>query len=278
MDLRADFGQEKDMTYNPNIEDPAFPGFLKNWRQRRRLSQLELSLQSGLSQRHISFLETGRSNPSRFAIAQLAEALEMPAAEVDAMLLSAGFAALSSRKGWDGAVQRAVEASIDHVMKGHEPYPAVSIDRIWNLLKANEAAQRFFTLAGARGETNILREILSPGPVRDCILNWNDTARALLRLLELEVARRPHDQEARQLLDELKSLDGVGDLLSDPSPDASAPVLTIRFRIEDAELELFSLIATIGMSADATLDDMRVETLLPANDATRAWFQDRFMQ
>lgn len=278
MDLRTNFGQEKDMTYNPNIEDPAFPGFLKNWRQRRRLSQLELSLQSGLSQRHISFLETGRSNPSRYAIAQLAEALEMPAAEVDAMLLSAGFAALSSRRGWDGSVQMAVDASIDHVLKGHEPYPAVSIDRIWNLLKANDAALRFFALAGARGDNNILREILSPGPLRDCILNWTDTARALLRLLELEVARRPHDGEARQLLDELKSLEGVGELANQPSSGLSAPVLTIRFRIGEMELELFSLIATIGMSADATLDDLRVETLLPANDATRAWFQEHFMQ
>ena len=84
------------MTYNPNVASPAFPGFLKNWRQRRRLSQLELALQSGMSQRHISFLETGRSNPSRFAISQLADALEMPAAEVDVMLLSAGFAARST--------------------------------------------------------------------------------------------------------------------------------------------------------------------------------------
>lgn len=261
------------MSYNPNQYDPTFPGFLKTWRQRRRLSQLELSLRSGMSQRHISFLETGRSKPSRFAIAQLAEALEMPAAEVDTMLLSAGFAARSSRHGWDDDTQKAVDVSIDHVLQGHAPFPAVSIDRIWKLVKANAPAQHFFRLAGARGDTNLLREILAPGQVRDRILNWEDTARALLRLLELEVARRPHDIEAHQLQTELMALDGVQTLMETPAASPNAPVLTIKFQIGQDVLELFSLIATIGMSADATLDDLRIETLLPANDETRVWFQ-----
>lgn len=264
------------MQHNLNISDPAFPGFLKSWRQRRRLSQLELSLQSGMSQRHISFLETGRSNPSRFAIAQLAEALEMPAAEIDAMLLSAGFAARSSLHGWDGETQKAVDASIDHVLRGHAPFPAVSIDRIWNLVKANEPAKRFFSMAGARGDPNLLREILSPGQLRNCISNWEDTSRALIRMLELEVARRPHDKEAQALLKELAALEGVAGLLEGPRPATNAPVLTIRFNFENVELEMFSLIATIGMSADAALDDLRLETLLPANDKTRDWFYSHF--
>lgn len=266
------------MSQNANPLHPTFPGFLKSWRQRCKLSQLELSLEAGLSQRHISFLETGRSNPSRFAIAQLADAMEMPAAEVDAMLISAGFAARSSRNEWDEATHQAVQASIDHVLSGHAPFPAVSIDRIWNLLKANEPAQKFFALLGARGDENLLREILSPGAVRDCILNWESTARGLLRLLELEVARRPHDRDAQQLLAELKALDGCDELSDRPSQERNVPVLTVQFQIEGEVLDMFSLIATIGMSADATLDDLRIESLLPANDSTRNWFQDRFMQ
>nr|WP_299208512.1 helix-turn-helix transcriptional regulator [uncultured Tateyamaria sp.] len=264
------------MSHDQTISAPAFPGFLRSWRQRRRLSQLELSLQSGMSQRHISFLETGRSNPSRFAIAQLADTLEMPAAEVDAMLLSAGFAARSSRNGWDDDAQKAVDMSIDHVLQGHAPYPAVSIDRIWNLVKANEPAQRFFALIGGRGDPNLLREILAPGNVRDCIVNWDETARALLRMLELEAARRPHDTEAHALQAELRAIEGVQPLLDTPATRPNAPVLTIKFQIDNYVLELFSLIATIGMSADATLDDLRIETLLPANDATRAWFEKGF--
>ena len=241
------------MSYNPNTSNPRFPGFLKNWRKRRRLTQLELSLQSGMSQRHISFLETGRSNPSRFAIAQLAEALEMPAAEVDTMLLSAGFAARSSHHGWADETQKAIDVSIDHILQSHAPYPAVSIDRIWTLVKANEPAQNFFGLIGARGDANLMREILAPGQVRDCILNWEDTARALLRLLELEVARRPHDVEAHELQDELLDLEGVQTLMGTPVHSPNAPVLTIKFLIGQEILEMFSLIATIGMSADAAL-------------------------
>lgn len=163
MDFNCGIGEGCGMTYNPNFVETAFPSFLKNWRERRRLSQMALSLQSGMSQRHISFLETGRSNPSRFAIAQLAEALEMPAAEIDAMLLSAGFAARSSRSGWNEETKQAVEVSIDHVLQSHAPYPAVSVDRIWNLKKANEPAQAFFAMAGADGDPNLLRQVLGPG-------------------------------------------------------------------------------------------------------------------
>jgi len=261
------------MSYNPTLPDPTFPGFLRNWRKRRRMSQLDLSLSAGMSQRHVSFLETGRSKPSRFAIAQLAEALEMPAAEVDTMLLSAGFAPSSSRDGWEDDVQQAIDASIDHVLTGHAPYPAVSIDRIWTLLKANAPAQRFFARVGSSGDPNLMREILKPGAVRDSIVNWDDTARALMRLLELEVARRPHDADAHRLQAEFLAMDGVGALMGTPIVAPNAPVLTIKFQAGPDVLELFSLIATIGMSADAALDDLRIETLLPANDETRAWFK-----
>lgn len=229
-------------------------------------------MRAGPSQRHVSFLETGRSNPSRFAISQLAEALKMPAAEVDAMFLSAGFAARSTRERWDDATLGAIEASIDHILQSHAPYPAVLIDRIWTVLRANEPAQAFLTKIGGTGGPNLLREFLTPGPVRDSIRNWDETARGLMRLFELEVARRPHDREAKAMHAELLQIPGVGPLMSLVGTNRSAPVLTIQFLIDDAELELFSLIATIGMSAEAALDDLRIETLLPANDATRAWF------
>lgn len=252
-----------------------FPSLLKNWRTKQRLSQLDLALEAGLSQRHISFLETGRSQPSRQAIAQIGEALTMPAAEIDAMLTSAGFAPLGSDTRWSDETREAVNASIDHVLRSHEPYPAFSVDRIWNLQKANHAALAFFGLLGAIGEPNILRAIMMPGPLRSRILNWEDNTRALLRLLELEVVRRPNDQDARTLLDNLLSLPGVTDALGQRADTHPRPVLTLRFDVDGAELSLFSMIATIGMSADAALDDTRIETLLPADDATRSWFSAR---
>ncbi|SFR98540.1 helix-turn-helix domain-containing protein [Yoonia litorea] len=262
------------MTLLMNRPQDAFGPLLKSWRTRRRLSQLDLALDAGLSQRHLSFLETGRSKPSRYAIRQICEALDMPAAERDIMLMSAGFAPQSAHASWSDDVRDAVTTSIAHVLKGHEPFPAVSIDRIWNLQQANASAERFFAIAGATGDPNLLREIFSPGPLRSNIGNWPEVARALLRLLDLEVARRPHDDAAKALLDDLKDLPGVAAAIADRPKAHPAPVLSIHFTIEGAELRLFSLIATVGMSMDATLDDVRLETLLPADEATRRWFAD----
>ncbi|ROQ21556.1 Xre family transcriptional regulator [Marinimicrobium koreense] len=265
------------MTSILRTTDTPFSGFLKTWRTRRRLSQLELSLKSGMSQRHISFLETGRSKPSLSAIGQLGDALDMPAAEIDAMLLSAGFAARSSQRRWSQEAREAVGASIDHVLQSHAPYPAMAVDRIWNLQKANEPALQFFAMLGSTGTPNLLREVMMPGALRSRTINWEQTARALYRLLELEVARRPHDQEAHELLNELRDISGVAEAISQPSSENPLPVLSIQFQVEDAVLSLFSLIATVGMSSDPVIDDIRLETLLPADDVTREWFTKHFL-
>jgi transcriptional regulator with XRE-family HTH domain len=261
------------MTLVINPPQAAFGPLLKSWRTRRRLSQLDLALDAGMSQRHLSFLETGRSKPSRYAIRQICEALEMPAAEQDVMLMSAGFAPQSANASWSADVRDAVDASIDHVLNGHEPFPAVSVDRIWNLQRANGSAQRFFAIAGSTGQSNLLRDVFSPGTLRDNIRNWPEVTRALFRLLDLEVARRPHDDDGKALLNELKDLPGVSDAIADRPSEQPAPVLSIDFLINGAEIKLFSLIATVGMSMDATLDDLRIETLLPADEATRRWFK-----
>lgn len=255
-----------------NRPQDAFGPLLKSWRTRRRLSQLDLALDAGMSQRHLSFLETGRSKPSRSAIWQICEALELPAAEQDVMLISAGFAPQIADTSWSSEVRDAVSASVDHVLKGHEPFPAVSVDRIWNLQRANESAQRFFALAGGTGQLNLLKEVFAPGALRANIRNWPEVARALFRLLDLEVARQPHDAEGKALLDELKDLPGVAEAIAERPKEHPAPVLSIGFLIDGTELRLFSLIATVGMSMDATLDDLRIETLLPADEPTRRWF------
>ena len=118
----------------------AFRPLLKSWRKRRRLSPLDLALDAGMSQRPLRFLETGRWQPSRYAIRQFFEAFEMPAAEPDVMLMSAGFTPQSANGSWKADVRDAVNASIDHVLNGHEPFPAVSVDRILNLQRANDSA------------------------------------------------------------------------------------------------------------------------------------------
>lgn len=255
-----------------NRPQDAFGPLLKAWRTRKRISQLDLALDAGLSQRHVSFLETGRSKPSRYAIWQICEALEMPQAELDVMLMSAGFAPQSANTSWTTDVRDAVDTSLAHVLKGHEPFPAVSIDRIWTLQRVNDSARTFFARAGSTGQRNLLREVFQPGPLRANIRNWPEVARALFRLLDLEVARRPHDDEAKALLEELRDLPGVASAIVNRPKTPPAPVLSIEFVIDGVELKLFSLIATVGMSMDTTLDDLRIETLLPADEPTRQWF------
>lgn len=257
-----------------NRPQGAFGSLLRSWRNRQRLSQLDLALDAGLSQRHISFLETGRSHPSRYAVRQICDALQMPAAEHDVMLVSAGFAPQTADASWNADIRAAVNASVDHVLAGHDPFPAVAIDRIWTLQKANQSARVFFARAGGTGHPNLLLDVMSPGRLRDNITNWAEVTRALFRLVDIEVARRPHDVDGRRLLDQLKSLPGVADAIADQPREHLAPVVTVEFQIEGAALRLFSLIATIGMSMDATLDDLRIETLLPADETTRRWFDD----
>ncbi len=264
--------RKEGMSLLMNRPQDAFGPLLKSWRARQHVSQLDLAMDAGMSQRHISFLETGRSKPSRYAVRQICEALGMPAAEHDVMLVSAGFAPQSTDASWNADIRKAVDLSIDHVLKSHDPYPAVAVDRIWNLQKANASALRFFAVAGGTGQPNLLCEVFSPGVLRDNIRNWPEVTRALFRLLDLEVARRPHDQEGRHLLEELKALPGVADAIAERPKEHPAPVISVEFLIDGAQLKLFSLIATVGMSMDATLDDMRMETLLPSDEPTRKWF------
>lgn len=260
------------MTDLTSVSRSRFPELLRSWRQKRRLSQLDLSLAAGLSQRHLSFLETGRSNPSRHSITQLGEALEMPTAEYDTLLVSAGYAALSERLEWAEETRDAVKLSVKHILDGHAPYPAVAIDQMWNLQHANLPALNFFGLMGGTEDRNILRGLMTPSPLREKVVNWDQAVRALLRLLELEAARRPSDAELHSLLGELRALPGMCAATDLPAESEPEPLITIELIHESAHVRLFSTIATIGLSADATIDDLRIETLLPADEDTRGWF------
>jgi hypothetical protein len=138
----------------------------------------------------------------------------------------------------------------------------------------SDAIGRLTAVSLSHPQPNLLRDVFSPGVLRDNIRNWPDVTRALFRLLDLEVARRPHDVAGKALLDELKELPGVAAAVTDRPKEHPAPVLAIEFLIDGKQLRLFSLIATVGMSMDPTLDDLRMETLLPADERTRRWFTD----
>jgi transcriptional regulator with XRE-family HTH domain len=244
---------------------------MRAWRSRRRLSQLDLALAADMSQRHISFVESGRTNPSRAAVHRLCDALEVPAIDRERIYLAAGYAILRPDAAWEASVRQAVAESLAFIIERHEPYPAMVVDRLWNLKSANAAAARFIARVGGRPELNVVKALLDPDCLRSALVNWRDAAARLMGLIELEVARRLSDPEGERLLHELMALPGLGDLPA-RTQEAVGPALILHFRVADTELRLFSMVASIGMTADPALEDLKLETLLPADEQTRAWF------
>jgi transcriptional regulator with XRE-family HTH domain len=249
-----------------------FGSLLKTWRSRRRVSQLDLALTAELSQRHVSFMEIGRSGPSRGMVERLADALEIPWADRDSFFLAAGFSAPLAQTAWSDATRAAVDASLSHILESHNPYPALIVDRLWNLQRANAATARFFLRLGGRPELNVVRTLLDPEGLGRRLVNRAAVAARLIGLIEVEVARRLDDPEGQALVESLRAM------LPQNSPRRWAPIepgpaATLHFRVDDGDLFLFSLVASVGFAREASIEDLKIETLLPADEATRVWFR-----
>ncbi len=255
------------------VESPAFGSLLKAWRARRRVSQLDLALDADLSQRHVSFLESGRSKPTRSSIEKLADALTIPRGERDRLFAAAGFVAPTSMAPWSPEARMAIDESLKFIIDRHDPFPAMIVDRLWNLQQANPSAARFLSAFGPPASTNIVAALLHPDGPRKALVNWREVAARLVGLIEVEVARRLDDGEGRALLLEIFDLPGVADACAKaPDLGPGAPVMSLHFHVDGRDLRLFSLVATVGMSVDPGLEDLKLETLLPADAETRAWF------
>jgi transcriptional regulator with XRE-family HTH domain len=256
----------------PRTQPVPVGALLREWRAARRLSQLDLALDAGVSTRHLSCVETGKAKPSREMVALLADTLEMPLRERNALLLAAGYAPeypetdLSSQEL--APVRRAIECILEH----QEPYPAFVLDRHWNILMANGAAARVTGfLRGGSTHANMMREFFDPDGLRACVANWEEVAEDLVRHLHDALAVSPSDAKARSLLDELLRYPGVPSRWRTRELGAlPSPVLTVEFRKGDESLRFFSTITTFGTSRDVTLDELRIECTFPADEATAA--------
>ncbi|MGA0599775.1 helix-turn-helix domain-containing protein [Caulobacter sp. KR2-114] len=254
-------------------ETPAFGSLLKAWRARRRVSQLDLALDADLSQRHVSFLESGRSKPTRASIEKLADALTIPRGERDRLFAAAGFTSPASLSPWTPEARAAIDESLAFILERHDPYPAMVVDRLWNVQRLNAAARGFFEMFGTPASANLVAAVLHPDGPRQALVNWREAAARLVGLIEIEVARRLDDGEGRALLLEIFDLPGVAEACAKaPDLGVGAPVMSLHFRLDGRDLRLFSLVATVGMSVDPGLEDLKLETLLPADAETRDWF------
>jgi transcriptional regulator with XRE-family HTH domain len=263
----------------------SFGILLKQWRDRRSFSQLDLAMSSQVSQRHISFLESGRAKPSQEMVLQLATVLEIPLRQQNLLLSAAGFAPIHTETDLSAPEMTSVRKAIDLILRQHEPYPAFAVDRYWNLLLANQGATRLLDafiapdklhrLFYLDGKINLMRVFFHPLGLRPSIVNWESCANHLLQRLHRETLIERDSDLSTMLLKELMSYPDVDRIWrTDLRTTQHALLLAIQFQREDLELQFFSTIATLGTPYDITLQELRIECLFPADEATeRNWLQ-----
>jgi transcriptional regulator with XRE-family HTH domain len=246
---------------------------LREWRERRRLSQLALALDAGVSARHLSFLETGRARPSREMLLRLMEHLEVPLRERNRLLLAAGFAPLYPQRPLDDPALAAARAAIDRVLTGHEPYPALAVDRWWTLIAANRAvAVLTVGIAPAMLEPplNVLRLSLHPHGLAPRIANLAEWRAHLLARLGRQVA---HSGDARlaRLRDELAAYPAPGGESDAAESGGSEPgevAVPLRLRGDGGPLTFLSTTMIFGTPVDVTLSELAIEAFFPADAST----------
>jgi transcriptional regulator with XRE-family HTH domain len=256
---------------------PPVGELLRQWRRRRGFSQLDLACEADISTRHVSFLETGRSLPSRSMVIHLAERLDIPLRERNGLLVAAGYAPIYSEHSLDDPALRAAREAVDLVLTGHEPYPALAVDRHWTLIATNRAVGPL--LAGAAGEllrppVNVLRLSLHPAGLAPRIENFGQwRAHVLTRLArQVDVSADP---VLVSLHAELKALPVPGSSGPEASPDAvmagghADVVVPLRLRTDAGLLSFFSTTTVFGTAVDVTLSELAIEAFFPA-DATTA--------
>lgn len=241
---------------------------LREWRQRRRMSQLELSLDAEISTRHLSFLETGRSQPSREMVLRLAERLDVPLRDRNLLLHAAGFASVFPERPLGDPALRVARQAIDQVLAGHEPYPALAVDRHWTLIAANAATTRVIggvDPALLQPPVNVLRLALHPAGMAPRTANLGEWRAHLLARLGHQI-QVSGDPVLIRLLRELRGYPAPDEAMHDV--DANAFVVPFRLITDAGTLSFFSTITVFGTPVDITLSELAVEAFYPADAAT----------
>jgi len=250
---------------------------LRHWRARRQLSQLDLAGEAGVSPRHVSFIETGRSQPSREMVLTLARALDVPLRDRNDLLTAAGYAPVYRATELEAPALAQARRALEFVLKAQEPYPALVLDRHWNVLKVNDGSARvqaFFLDPKAvadLGPPNAMRLMFHPRAFRPHIVNWEATAASLVQWLHRDIASGFGGAETQRLLNELLGYPDVPRHWATLDLDVStAPFLPIEFSKDGLTFRYFTTLTTLGTPHDITLQELRVESFFPADEATES--------
>jgi transcriptional regulator with XRE-family HTH domain len=265
---------------NTHINPPGteLGALLRQWRAVRDKSQLDLSLDSGVSQRHISFIEGGRSVPSRQMLMNIAQALDVPLRERNTLLLAAGYAPVYPEDPLNALEMPGVTSAIGRMLRQHEPYPAVVMDRYWNVQMSNDFAPRFFNcfidMSARKPPRNLLHLMFDPAAMRPFISNWEGVAKSLIQRVHRESVGRVIDAQTQALLSALLAYPGTKadwkspEVLSAVPVNPAMPVIPISFLKDGKSLNYFSMVTTIGTPQTVALQELRIESLFPADEAT----------
>ncbi len=265
-----------------------FGSALRYWRTRRGYSQLRLAVDGGVSQRHLSFLESGRAQPSRDLVLKLGIVLDVPLRQRNAMLLAAGFAPAYQERNLSDPELSSVMQALDFMLRQQAPFPALVVDRLWNLVMFNEPAAGFMKwLLGLPpeaaiprdGSINVLRLMLDPNGLRPRLVNWEAVCADSLLWIQREAMADGPGSEATALLAELSALPGMAAVADGHVPNLdrrALPFLPLTIAHEGVELNLFTTITTLGTPHDVTVHELRLESFFPADNATADWFGKKF--
>jgi transcriptional regulator with XRE-family HTH domain len=250
---------------------PSAGPLLREWRQRRNLSQLELALRSAVSARHLSFIETGRSRPSREMVLHLADRLDVPLRERNRLLMAAGFAPVFSERGFDEGEMAPIREALERFLVAHEPYPALVVDRHWNVLAANRGVayvNRDVAPELRKPPANALRIALHPDGLASRISNLANWSGYLLARLRREI-EATGDHELKALYEELVAYPGTTTEYDPAGPLNSTDVLFMQeLRLDERELAFFCTLTTFGTPRDLTLAELSIIAFYPANRQT----------
>lgn len=253
-----------------------FGAMLRTHRSASGMSQERLAASAEVSTRHLSYLETGRAAPSRQMVLLLASALELPLRERNALLEAAGFASAYRESALDAGGMRALDDAIARLLDKLEPYPAVVVDRHWNVLRQNRAAARLLPMfvppdAPPELSTNLVTAVVDPRGARPYLVNWEEVVRAIVERSRLELAKDPPGSERRRMIDGLLARPEVQACMRNARTEAPPlPFLPVHVRRDGLEARFFTMLTSVGTPLDVTAEELRIETYFPADDATRA--------